>query len=60
MLQAAKTNGPPSKKNSITTDEKHFLEHDGPKLSYGPHQVGDGVYLKSCNLLFNTSISSES
>ncbi|MBP5341661.1 MAG: polysaccharide deacetylase family protein [Bacteroidales bacterium] len=43
-------------KFSITTDEKHFLEHDGPKLSYGPHQVGDGVYLKSCNLLFNTSI----
>lgn len=44
---------------SITTDEECFLRHDDAKLCYGPRKVGDGVYLKSVQLLFQTSIEEQ-
>lgn len=41
---------------SITTDVAYFDSYGGAKLCYGPHRLGDGLYIKSVNLLFSTSI----
>ena len=41
---------------SITTDEELFAKGTGAKLCYGPQRIGDALFIKSCNLLTNTSI----
>ncbi len=41
---------------SITTDEAYFAASEGAKLCYGPRRIGDSLHIKSCNLLFATSI----
>ena len=43
----------------ITTDETRFEAHDGPRLCYGPHRIGDALHIKNCNLLFSTSIEEQ-
>ena len=43
----------------ITTDEEYYLSHGGAKLCYGPRRVGDGLFLKCCKLLFQTSIDEQ-
>ena len=43
----------------ITTDDAQFQAYEGAKLCYGPHQIADGPYIKSCNLLFETSIEEQ-
>ena len=45
---------------SLTTDATLFQRHADAKLCYGPEQVGDGVYLRSCDLLFHTTIEEQS
>ena len=46
---------------SITTDSDMFGKHAGERLCYGPSRVGDPKvpYLKSCNLLFETTIEEQ-
>lgn len=44
---------------SITTDEDAFLRHNDAKISYGPKRIGDGIYLKNSDLLFQTSIDNQ-
>ena len=44
---------------SITTDEDYYLRHGDAKLNYGPRRLGDGLHIKSCNLLFQTSIEEQ-
>lgn len=44
---------------SITTDETYFLGHTGAKFSYGPRRIGDSLHIKSCKLLFSTSIEEQ-
>lgn len=44
---------------SITTDETYYLGYDGPKFCYGPHRIGDTPHIKSCQLLFGTSIEEQ-
>ena len=43
----------------ITTDADVFDGFDGPKLCYGPHRFGDGLYIRSCDLLFHTTIEDQ-
>ena len=43
----------------ITTDVDVFERFDGPRLCYGPHRVGDGVFVRSCDLLFQTTIEEQ-
>ncbi|MBR1798688.1 MAG: polysaccharide deacetylase family protein [Bacteroidales bacterium] len=43
----------------ITTDAAHFATLTTPTLCYAPERVGQGVYLKSCNLLFSTTIEEQ-
>lgn len=45
---------------SITTDEAYYLAHGDAKFSYGPHRIGESMHIKSCNLLFQTSIEEQS
>lgn len=44
---------------SITTDEDYFLKWDDAKLSYGPKRLGDSVFIKAHQLLFQTSIEEQ-
>ena len=44
---------------SITTDEEYFAGYSDMKLCYGPHRIGDSPYIKSCKLLFHTSIEEQ-
>lgn len=46
---------------AITTDTDTFNAHDGARLCYGPERVGGdkAVYLKSCHLLFETTIEEQ-
>ena len=44
---------------SITTDEDYFLRHSDAKFCYGPRRIGDSLHVKSCGLLFGTSIEEQ-
>lgn len=44
---------------SITTDEEYYLAFGDAKMNYGPRRIGDGIHLKSCHLLFETSIEEQ-
>lgn len=44
---------------SITTDESLFLASTDAKLSYGPKRIGDTLHIKSCHLLYETSIEEQ-
>lgn len=44
---------------TITTDVDIFHNHTDAKLCYGPNRIDDAVWIKSCNLLFQTSIESQ-
>ena len=44
---------------SITTDEAYFLNYGDAKFSYGPHRIDGSPHLKSCRLLFETSIEDQ-
>ncbi len=43
----------------ITTDISIFKRHEGAKLCYGPNEIGEGVFLRSCDLLFQTTIEEQ-
>ena len=43
----------------ITVDLDVFERHDGPKLCYGRQQLGDGLFIRSCDLLFQTTIEDQ-
>lgn len=40
----------------ITTSEEYFRQYEGAKLCYGLKAIGDGPFIKSTRLLFETSI----
>ena len=44
---------------NITTDEEYYLAHGDAKLCYGPKRLGDTLHIKSCKLLFETSIDEQ-
>lgn len=44
---------------SITTDEAYYLKHGDAKLNYGHKRLGDGLFIKSTPLLFETSIEEQ-
>lgn len=46
---------------AITTDREAFAAHEGPRLCYAPKPVADceALYLKSCRLLFETTIEEQ-
>ena len=44
---------------SITTDEDYFLAYGDAKFCYGPRRLGDSLHVKSCKLLFETSIEEQ-
>ena len=44
----------------ITTDVDFFAQHKGAKLCYAPRKVGDGLFVKSTDLLFRTTIEEQS
>ena len=44
----------------ITADDDLFNSNDGPKFSYGPRKIGDAPFIRSCDLLFETSIEDQS
>lgn len=46
---------------STTTSEEVYARHEGPRLCYGPRRVGgeDEIHLKSCHLLFETTIEEQ-
>ena len=41
---------------SITTSDDDFLNYSGPRLCYGQKRLGDSLFIKSCDLLKQTSI----
>lgn len=41
---------------SITTSEDDFLGYEGARLCYGRRRLGDSLFIKSCDLLMQTSI----
>lgn len=41
---------------SITTSEADFLRYGDMRLCYGPKRLGDSLFIKCCDLLFETSI----
>lgn len=43
----------------ITTDVDIFNRHEGAKLCYGYRKVGEGLFLKSSDLLFKTTIEEQ-
>lgn len=43
----------------ITTDEEYFLRSGDAKICYGPRRVGDGLFIKSHPLLFQTTIEEQ-
>ena len=40
----------------ITVDADVYRQHEGPKLCYGKQDIGEGVFLRCCDLLFQTTI----
>lgn len=44
---------------SITTDEERFVAYTDAKLCYGPRRLGDSPHIKSCRLLFQTTIEDQ-
>ena len=40
----------------ITLDENYFAAFEGCKLCYSDKKIGDGLYIKSVKLLYQTSI----
>ena len=44
----------------ITTDFDIFFGHNGEKLCYGSKKVGDAPFIRSADLLFQTTIDSQS
>ena len=44
---------------SITTSEDDFMRYDDMRLCYGPKRLGDSLFVKGCDLLFETSISDQ-
>lgn len=44
----------------ITTDMETFERYDGPKMNYGLRRVGDGLFVRSTDLLFQTTIEEQS
>ena len=44
---------------SITTDEDYFRGYGDAKFCYGPRRIGDSLHIKSCSLLFQTSIEEQ-
>ena len=44
----------------ITTDKDVFEDYDGPKLCYGKQRMGNGLFVRSCDLLFQTTIEEQS
>ncbi len=43
----------------ITTNVDTFTQHEGAKLCYAPHKVGDSLYIRSTGLLFQTTIEDQ-
>ena len=43
----------------ITADPDFFDAHNGPKMAYGMHKIGDAPFFRSCDLLFETSIEEQ-
>ena len=44
----------------ITADVEVFENYDGPKLCYGRKKLGNGLFIRSCDLLFQTTIEDQS
>jgi hypothetical protein len=44
---------------SITTDEQYFLQYGDAKMNYGHRRLGDGLFIKNCRLLFETTIEDQ-
>ena len=44
---------------SITTSEDDFESYSDMRLCYGPKRMGDSLFVKSCDLLFETSITDQ-
>lgn len=44
----------------ITVDADTFVRYEGPKLCYGRHRVGESLFVRSCDLLFQTTIEEQS
>ena len=44
----------------ITTNIDIFTKHEGARVCYGRQKVGDCVYIRSCELLFKTTIEEQS
>lgn len=40
----------------ITSDMDLFSNYEGPKMSYGHQKIGDGMFVRSSDLLFQTTI----
>lgn len=40
----------------ITVDIDTFKQHEGPKLCYGKQDLGESLFLRSCDLLFQTTV----
>lgn len=43
----------------ITTDVDAFERYDGPKMNYGRHRIGGGLFVRSSDLLFQTTIEEQ-
>ena len=44
---------------SITTSEEDFLRYVDAKFCYGPRRIGDSLFVKSCDLLTQTTITDQ-
>ena len=44
---------------SLTSDEEKFSAYDDPKMVYGPSRIGDALFQKSVNLLFERHINEQ-
>ena len=44
----------------ITADIDIFRRHEGPKLCYGHQKLDDALFVRSCDLLFKTTIEEQS
>ena len=43
----------------ITLDEEYFCSYSGPKICYSRNKIGDGLYIKSTSLLYQTSVENQ-
>lgn len=43
----------------LTSDKKEYIEFQGPKFSYAPLKINDGLHFHSCNLLFEIGIKEQ-